>query len=257
MLGADIVVFLGPSLDAIEAQTHLDAVYEPPAGGGDIIRAVITHAPAAIAIIDGVFAQAPGVRHQEILWAMSKGVSVYGAASIGALRAAELAGEGMIGHGMIYRWYRRFPLADDADVAVPMAPAELGSRRLGEAMIDIRLALKQAQREGVLEASLRLRLEAVARTLHFRNRSFASLIAAAQNHLGLTSEIAPLKNWLKTGAISRKKTDAISLLNYLKYQRRIGLKTPTQSHFELTEAFAYDMESCNLLDNLLPKLQFL
>jgi hypothetical protein len=41
---------------------------------------VITHAPAAIAIIDGVFAQAPGVRHQEILWAMSKGVHVYGAA---------------------------------------------------------------------------------------------------------------------------------------------------------------------------------
>jgi hypothetical protein len=109
----------------------------------------------------------------------------------------------------------------------------------------------------VLEASLRLRLEAVARTLHFRNRSFASLIAAAQNHLGLTSEIAPLKNWLKTGAISRKKTDAISLLNYLKYQRRIGLKTSIQSHFELTEAFTYDMESCNLLDNLLPKLQFL
>ncbi|MDR7142418.1 TfuA-like protein [Rhizobium sp. BE258] len=256
-MGADIVVFLGPSLDAIEAQTHLDAVYEPPAGGGDIIRAVITHAPATIAIIDGVFAQAPGVRHQEILWAMSKGVHVYGAASIGALRAAELAGEGMIGHGMIYRWYRRFPLADDADVAVPMAPVEFGSRRLGEAMIDIRLTLKQAQREGVIGASLRRRLEAVARTLHFRNRSFSSFISAAESHLALTNEIMSLKNWLKTGAISRKKTDAISLLNYLKYRRRIGFETPIHCHFELTEAFAYDMESCNLLDNLLPKVQFL
>ena len=58
-------------------------------------------------------------------------------------------------------------------------------------------------------------------------------------------------------ALVENSPDAISLLNYLKYQRRIGLKTSIQSHFELTEAFTYDMESCNLLDNLLPKLQFL
>ena len=46
--------------------------------------------PPPILIIDGVFQSEPAVRHKEILWALSLGVPVVGAASMGALRAAEL-----------------------------------------------------------------------------------------------------------------------------------------------------------------------
>ena len=42
----------------------------------------------------GAFASVPAVRHKEILWALSEGIPVIGAASIGALRAAELTAFG-------------------------------------------------------------------------------------------------------------------------------------------------------------------
>src|SRR5690242_12155833 len=102
----DIVVFLGPTLPPEQASRHLDALYLPPAEQGSIFRVARTLQPRVIALIDGSFAKVPAVRHKEVLWALSRGIAVYGAASMGALRAAELGRFGMRGHGLIYRWYR-------------------------------------------------------------------------------------------------------------------------------------------------------
>ncbi|MBX4967908.1 TfuA-like protein [Rhizobium binae] len=249
----DIVVFLGPTLSETEARTYLDAIYHPPVGCADVVRAVAKYAPAAIVLIDGVFGQLPAVRHQEILWAMSRGVRIYGAASIGALRAAELTPEGMIGHGLIYRWYRRHPLADDADVTVPMAPAALGSRALGDALVDIRLTLKKAERAGVIERRLRCDLETLARGLHFSERSFSRLLTVAENNHGPAGQLQALKSWLKTGITSGKRTDAVNFLKYLAEQKINWPKNCLLAEFELTEAFANDMDYYNILDRLLSK----
>lgn len=113
------------------------------------MRACAEH-PVAIALIDGVFKDAPTVRHREILWALSQGIPVFGAASMGALRAAELSESGMIGVGLIFRWYRRFPLLPDDAVAVTHSPVGLGSRALSDALVDIRLSLKSALRQGII-----------------------------------------------------------------------------------------------------------
>ena len=56
-----------------------------------------------IAIIDGYFERMAAVWHKEILVALEKGIAVWGAASMGALRAAELAPFGMVGVGAIYQ----------------------------------------------------------------------------------------------------------------------------------------------------------
>ncbi|MGO7565147.1 TfuA-like protein, partial [Rhizobium johnstonii] len=72
-------------------RSYLKAIYLPPVGCEDVVRAVAEYTPSSIVLIDGVFAQRPAVRHQEILWAIARGVRMYGEASIGALRAAELA----------------------------------------------------------------------------------------------------------------------------------------------------------------------
>lgn len=58
----DVVVFLGPTLSATEARKYLEAIYLPPVGCGDVVRAVADYAPSAIVLIDGVFAQRPAVR---------------------------------------------------------------------------------------------------------------------------------------------------------------------------------------------------
>lgn len=146
------IIFLGPSLRPRDARDLLDATYRPPAGQGDLLRAA-QERPPAIGLIDGIFKDAPTVRHREILWAMAHGVPVFGASSMGALRAAELAPQGMIGVGLIYRWFRRFPLLPDDAVAVTHGPAELGSPALSDAMVDIRRSFSAARRHGALTQS--------------------------------------------------------------------------------------------------------
>ena len=143
------IIFLGPSLRLADARELLDTDYRPPAGQGDLLGAA-QEKPPAIGLIDGIFKDAPTVRHREILWAMAQGVPVFGASSMGALRAAELAPQGMIGVGLIYRWFRRFPLLPDDAVAVTHGPAELGSPPLSDAMVDIRRAISAARRAGAL-----------------------------------------------------------------------------------------------------------
>ncbi|MFA1676257.1 TfuA-like protein [Rhizobium mongolense] len=250
-MAADVVVFLGPTLAISDARKHLDALYLPPAGGGDIAKAVITHAPSVIALVDGVFAQSQAVRHKEILWALSRGVRVFGASSMGAVRAAELAGYGMVGHGLIFRWYRRTVLADDADVAVPMAPAELGSCALGDALIDIRLTLKKAERERVIGRCLRRSLDSLARSIHYTERSYRTILSLAANESEFEQELRNIDLWLAEGERKQKRDDAVGLLTFLSSLEVNLAENFDINDFEFTEAFAYDMGYYNFPDILL------
>ena len=100
-----LVAFLGPSLPADEARRIAPgAALLPPAGQGDVWPA-LERRPRAIALVDGVFEGRPSVWHHELLDALDAGVAVFGGASMGALRAAELAGHGMVGVGEIHRAY--------------------------------------------------------------------------------------------------------------------------------------------------------
>ena len=102
------VVFLGPTLPHAAAADLLTATYLPPARQGDIYRAVRALRPVAVGLVDGRFLDTGTVWHREILWALSEGVHVFGAASMGALRAAELAPFGMRGIGQVFAAYRDF-----------------------------------------------------------------------------------------------------------------------------------------------------
>ena len=82
-----IFVFVGPTMGVEEARNILDATYLPPASQGDVFRLVATSDARVIGIIDGHFNEVPSVWHKELLWAMSQGIHVLGAGSIGALRA--------------------------------------------------------------------------------------------------------------------------------------------------------------------------
>src|SRR6516165_742713 len=95
------VIFLGPTLSVDEARQELDADYLPPAAQSDVYLAA-RRQPVMIGIVDGYFQRVPSVWHKEILWAMSRGIHVFGSASMGALRAAELEVFGMEGVGAVF-----------------------------------------------------------------------------------------------------------------------------------------------------------
>ncbi len=96
--------FLGPSLELETARGILgDAIYLPPLRQADLVSAIDRYRPSAVGIIDGYFLQDLSVWHKEILLALQRGIAVYGASSMGALRAAEMAPYGMRGIGRIYQ----------------------------------------------------------------------------------------------------------------------------------------------------------
>src|SRR5581483_10446917 len=157
-----VYVFLGPSLPVQQARRYLDATYLPPVQQGDVLR-LLAERPDVIRIVDGYFDTVPSVWHKEILVALSSGVHVFGAASMGALRAAELHRYGMVGVGEVFEWYRSGRLEDDDEVAIAHEPAEAGFRQASVAMVDVRDACRAAVAAGVISAALAERVTAIAR----------------------------------------------------------------------------------------------
>lgn len=174
-----ILVFLGPTLRLAEAQPVLDAIYLRPAAQGDILLAAHAFRPRAMVLIDGQFEDRPAVRHKEIIWAMAQGIVVIGAASMGALRAAELSEFGMIGVGLVYRWYRRWRLAPDDAVAVLSGPPELGFLPLTDALVDLQRTFASLTRRNFITAAERDLLTTIARNMNFRERRFEAILRDA------------------------------------------------------------------------------
>ncbi len=177
------VVFLGPSLPLAEARSILDAEYFPPIAQGDLTR-LMREKSRVIVIIDGRFDDIPAVWHNEILFAMERGTSVIGAASMGALRAAELARYGMVGIGAVYQAFRRGWLEDDDEVAVVHAPAEFQWTPLSEAMVNIRGSIRAAVRRGLLSPAEGAAVVAAAKELHYPERRWERLARMAEKSGG-------------------------------------------------------------------------
>ena len=179
MMTAPRLIFVGPSLAGSRLPLPDGIELRPPARRGDILRAA-SERPAAIGLVDGLFETAPSVWHKEILQAMAEGVPIYGAASLGALRAAELAELGMIGIGAIHAAYREGRIERDDAVMVSHAPAELGHRPLTLALVDAEAAIDRAAMASEDRAVL-LRL---ARRCNFRDRSWRMLFEAFERMTG-------------------------------------------------------------------------
>lgn len=232
---APIVVFLGPTLPRADAERELPAswaAYRGPVAQGDVLRAV-EERPAAIAIIDGTFARMPAVWHKEILWALSRGVAVYGAASMGALRAAELHGFGMVGVGKIFEAFRDGEHEDDDEVTIIHGDADSGYQPLSIAMVDLRATFARAVAEQVIDAATGAALIAHAKALPYAERSYAAALAAlerapeegaegAEGGPALAEALARLRAWLPQHRVAQKRLDALALLRALRQRAEAG-----------------------------------
>jgi hypothetical protein len=203
-------LFVGPTLPPAEVAGLADFVCRPPAAMGDVYRAAAAR-PRAIGIIDGYFEGVPAVWHKEILWAMAQGIHLFGSASMGALRAAELHEFGMRGVGRIFEAYRAGALEDDDEVAVLHGPAEAGYVSLSEPMVNIRATLAQAESAGIIGAATHAALVERGKALFYQERSWERLLAdSAADKDG--AEIARLRDWLPAGRIDRKRQDALEMI---------------------------------------------
>lgn len=216
------LVYVGPTLLAAEVAERLPgAIVRPPAAVGDILRASRERGVRRIAIVDGYFERMAAVWHKEILVAMARGIAVWGAASMGALRAAELAPMGMRGVGTIFRAYASGRLVADDEVAVAHLPADYGYRPISDALVNLRDGLARARARRVIGAATHDRLVELARARFYRERSWTALLADGRA-AGLDGdELGRLATWPKP---DRKAEDARLLLRALRIDR--GARPP-------------------------------
>ncbi len=213
-----VIVFAGPTIDADSVTDILQAHVLPPVKQGDVYRAV-SNGPKAIGIIDGYFEGVPSVWHKEILWAIEQGVAVFGSASMGALRAAELADFGMVGVGRIFESYKDGQINDDDEVAVLHSPAELGFKPLSEPMVSIRATVQRALDERVLDENGAEHVLRFAKGLHYHHRTWPAIEAEFVSDL----KISGFLDWLPNGKVDAKREDAREMLSrmaeYLSEER--------------------------------------
>ena len=207
-----VCVFVGPTLSTAQAREVLDADYLPPVRQGDVYRAVVRWRPRAIGIVDGYFHQVPSVWHKEILWAMAEGVHVFGSASMGALRAAELAPFGMHGVGEVFAAFRDRVIEDDDEVAVIHGPPETGFLAASEAMVNIRRTLANAQAQGVVTATTQEALESIAKALFYPKRAYPEILRGGAAAGLPDGQLSALRTWLEHHRVDLKCADALAML---------------------------------------------
>jgi hypothetical protein len=202
-----IVLFIGPTLSGVSPDLGGIEV-RPPARGGDVSRAVLDGA-TAIGLVDGNFEASAAVWHKEILFALSRGVRVYGAASMGAMRAAECAAFGMVPVGRVAHDYLEALCGDDAAVAQVHAPGDLDYLPLSETLVDAEATIANLRALGLIGPLLARQLNARARALFFKDRTIEAMVAGLQG-AGLVAGL------YRRHRVSQKQEDALELIAILK-----------------------------------------
>lgn len=174
------VIFVGPSLYGVNRTQFSGVELRPPAKLGDITKAV-QHGADHIGLIDGIFGSSASVWHKEILYALSCGVKIYGAASMGALRAAECAHFGMIPVGKVASDYMTGKLDDDAAVALTFAPAEFAWQPFTEPLVDAIYTLERMGSAGTISSVDQARITNIAAGIHFTVRTPERIASEAFN----------------------------------------------------------------------------
>jgi hypothetical protein len=246
----NVVVFAGPSLPPADRPAASGVTWQPPLRIGDLYRVALAR-PDAIGVVDGVFEMVPTVWHKEILWAMAQGIHVYGAASIGALRAVELESFGMVGVGWVYQAYRDGTLIDDDEIAQLIGPAERNYAPQTEAMVNVRATIAAAAQAGIVSPIDAAHITAAAKALFYQDRSYSRILRSA-SACGVAGEsLRALEAWLPAGRVDRKRLDALAMLEALLAAMRrrpgplaVGYRFHATAVWEATRRRIETADSC-------------
>jgi hypothetical protein len=221
----DTHVYLGPTLQLHEAIKYLhQAYYHPPVKCGDLIR-LFRLKPKRIVIIDGLYERVPAVWHKEIMLGLDNGIEIYGAASMGALRAAELYPFGMIGVGQVFQDFLNKKLNDDDEVAVLHQNQDRNYTSINDAMVNIRSTLELACQQGIITIATKTHLIEDCKRQFYPHRSLKKSILKFEKQN--PTDCKSLSRWLTTvGMVDIKKQDAQLVLAHV--QEAILSGSPTK-----------------------------
>ena len=232
-------VFCGPSCSPDDVTAILPhAVVHGPAGHGDVYRVALQQ-PRVIALIDGYFEHRLAVWHKELLWALHRSIRVYGASSMGALRALELGPFGMVGVGRVHALFASGKLEADDEVALCHLGPEHGYRAQSVALVNIRITLAAAAAERVITRRAHVLLTVAAQALFYPDRDYARVIANARAAGMAQRDATALRRWLGKPArgIDQKHADALELLQRVREDLALPPPAAPDWDFPHTEAW--------------------
>jgi len=208
-VGLPPIVYAGPTVSATKvAQWLPSSCVMPPVRRGDLYRDRLLGYTTFL-VIDGAFFDRPAVAPREIIDVIQDGAIVYGASSLGAIRAAECWPAGMRGVGSIYRLYRRGCLTSDDEVVVTFA-AQRPHWATTVPLINVRYAAGRALRTGLLNEQDARRLVQAAGEMYFADREWSSILRGAD----LSARERELLPFLR--AQDLKALDAVRSLRQLR-----------------------------------------
>jgi hypothetical protein len=221
-MGRGLVVYTGPTLSADEVRAALpEAEVRAPVARGDLLARDWRRGDAAL-VIDGYFRERRSVGHKELLWLLREGVDVVGAASMGALRAAELAPYGMRGVGGVYAMYASEEIDGDDEVGVLHGPAELGYPPRTVALVSLRYGCREGAGTGSFPADSGARVVRAAKELAFTARSWPEIAQQLDEHGSDAASVRQdletlsiLRREIESGAWDLKRQDALQALTYM------------------------------------------
>jgi hypothetical protein len=172
-----VLIYAGPSLDSNTIAEQLgdcDVLLKPPVKHGDFASDVLEFEPTHILILDGLFHHSLSLWHKEVIWALQiPGVKgIYGASSMGALRAADLADYGVIGCGKIFNWFYEGIISDESEVACVYGE---DYKELTIPLVNVRGALLQDIEGGIVALYEADYIFSRARAIHWTERTIKAL----------------------------------------------------------------------------------
>ncbi len=186
-----LAVFCGPSLPPGDRIEDERVTYFPPAARGDIAGAAGDY--EGILLIDGVFHHDLAPSPKECYEAAQR-IPIFGASSMGALRAAECWPYGFTPLGIIARWYMREVIDGDDEVAVLTHPQTQAAITVPS--VNVRYVAMLARRRGLLSRDEERALVAKARSVFYMDRSWEDVL-----------EMTPLRARAAIGRIANDEGD--------------------------------------------------
>jgi TfuA protein len=217
------VVFVGPSISPALVRSVFPGVVQPPIRRGqldDLIHSA--EPPSAVGIVDGRFLQDLAVSPKEVLRALDSGMAVFGASSIGALRAVECAPYGAIGIGRIYEMFASGELEADDEVALTYDSDTL--RATSEPLVNIRVAMEYAVSNGVLSAAAAELVVGTAKGLYFPDRSYPNVARLLAGRLP-GPELEAYSRFVRSPECpDQKRDDALAMLRAMTRTQAEGVE---------------------------------
>lgn len=152
--------------------------YLPPAARGDLAQAAATF--RHVLLIDGVFHHDLAVSPKEAYEAAQR-CRLSGAASMGALRAAECAPYGMTPVGVIAAWFRYGVIDGDDEVAVAVDPRTHSAWTVP--LVNVRFLMRRAVAGRILSRWESEIIIEQARRVYYAERQWDDVLEIAPSHI--------------------------------------------------------------------------